>query len=219
MTKKNIKIFNYFNLKSVHLHVRTFFLLLFILCSSSFSAQLIDTIKFSLNQKPNVFFKLDVKNFFINNQINQFKELKVGFVFNDLVRVGVGYSWLKSKRNPYLNQDSSELNINSAILYAEYIFYAQNNWSAEIPVELGIGRISYINTNLPLTKGLYVYYEPSLIIEFSGFEYISLGFGTGFRFTSKNNLLFTEKLSKPVYIFRLKFRFKKIYKDINSNYK
>lgn len=219
MMKKNIKTFNYLNFKSVHLHVRTFFLFLFILCSSSFSSQLVDTIKFSLNLKPNVFLKLDVKNFFINNQINQFKELKVGFDFNDLVRVGAGYSWLKSRRNPYLNQDSSELNINAAILFAEYIFYAQKNWSAEIPVELGIGRISHTKNNLLLRNGLYVYYEPALIIEFSGFEYISLGLGTGFRFTSKNNLLFSEKLSKPVYIFRIKFRFKKIYKDINSNYK
>lgn len=219
MTKKNINNFNYLNLKSVHLHVRTFFLLLFIICSSSFSAQLVDTIKYSLNQRPNVFLKLDVKNFFINNQINQFKELKIGVDFNDLVRFGAGYSWLKSKRNPYLNLDSSELNINSLILFSEYIFYAQNNWSAEIPVELGIGRISHIKNNSPLIKGLYVYYEPALIIEFSGFEYISLGFGTGFRFTSKNNLLFTEKLSKPVYVFRLKFRFKQIYKVINSNYK
>ena len=83
---------------------------------------------------------------------------------------------------------------------------------------MGFGRISHVKNNLPISKGLYVYYEPALIVEFSGFEYISLGLGTGFRFTSKNNSLFPEKLSKPVYIFRLKFRFKEIYKDINSFY-
>ncbi|MDG2344350.1 MAG: hypothetical protein P8L23_07200 [Flavobacteriales bacterium] len=162
--------------------------------------------------------KIDVKNFFINNQLTQFKELKMGFNFNNLIRVGTGYSWLKSKRNPLLNQDSSELVINSVMLFAEYIFYAQNNWSAEIPVEFGVGRIAHVKNNIPLRKGLYVYYEPALIIEFSGFKYISLGLGTGFRFTSKNNDLFTEKLSKPVYIFRIKFRLKQIYKDINSNF-
>ena len=162
--------------------------------------------------------KIDVKNFFINNQLTQFKELKMGFNFNNLIRVGTGYSWLKSKRNPLLNQDSSELIIHSGMLFAEYIFYAQNNWSAEIPVEFGVGRIAHVKNNIPLRKGLYVYYEPALIIEFSGFKYISLGLGTGFRFNSKNNDLFTEKLSKPVYIFRIKFRLKQIYNDINSNF-
>ncbi len=214
--KKNIKGLTNIFIKSVHLNVRTFFLILFFLYNTFLTAQLVDTIQFSLTKKPELLLKLDVKNFFINNQINQFKELKVGLDFNNLIRVGVGYSWVKSKRIPFLNLDSSELVINSGILFAEYVFYAQNNWSAEIPVEFGVGRIAHVKNNLPLRKGLYVYYEPALIIEFSGFKYITLGLGTGFRFTSKNNTLFTEKLSKPVYVFRLKFRFKQIFKDLNS---
>ena len=200
------------------MHVRTFFLVLFFLFPFLLSAQLFDTIKVSFNEKPELFLKLDVKNFFINHQVNKFKELKVGLTYNNLVRLGVGYSWLKSKRTPYLNPDSSELIINSAIIFSEYIFYADNNWSAEIPVEFGLGRIAHVKNNLPLRRGIYAYYEPALIIEYSGLRYITLGLGTGFRFTSKNNLLFPEKLSKPLYIFRIKFRFYQIYKDINSNF-
>ncbi len=200
------------------MYVRTFFLMLFVFCNHFSSAQLVDTIKYSLKQEPQLMVKIDVKNFFIYNQVTQFKELKMGFNFNNLIRVGTGYSWLKSKRNPLLTQDSSELVINSGMLFAEYIFYAQNNWSAEIPVEFGVGRIAHVKNNIPLRKGLYVYYEPALIIDFSGFKYISLGLGTGFRFTSKNNILFPEKLSKPIYIFRIKFKLKQIYNDINSNF-
>ena len=218
MMRKSINNFTNLFKRSAHINVRTFFLVVFLLNSFSFRSQIFDSIKHSLYEKPKPFIKLDVKNIFISQHLHQFKELKFGLNFNKLLRLGLGYSWLKSKRNPVLNIDSSELVIKTGVLFAEYIFYAENNWSAEIPVEFGVGKISHVKNDLPLRKGLYLYYEPALILEYSGFKYLSLGVGTGFRFASKQNSTFPEKLSKPVYIFRLKFRFEKIYKDINSYY-
>ena len=208
-TKIHLKIFLS---KSVTYSVRTF---LFLLCLVSFSIKAqIDSIRPSLKTKPIIGFKMETKNFISENKLFRLQELKPYFEYNNLIRFGLGYCWLNKDLSG--SNKSDLLKLNALTFFGAYLINFNNNWSAEIPIDFGFGKIKSINTTPTNTifqenKGNYSFYEPSLIIEYKGFKYFNIGLGTGFRLSINDNSVYQNNLTSQTLIFRFNLKFVEIY--------
>ena len=194
--KKNTR--NYFNLKikSVSFRLRTFLFLFFI--PTLFFSQINNVIP-SLKTTPTLGFKFETKYFILDDNISQLRELKPYLEYNNIIRLGIGYCWLKKSK-------SRILRFSAFNFFAEYLINFNKYWSAEVPLDFGIGKIKTQN------KGFYAFFEPSFIIEYRGFKQFNLGLGTGMRLTVHNRSIYESGLTVQTLIARVNFKFLEMYK-------
>jgi len=188
---------------------------LFLIClvSISIKAQ-IDSIRPSLKTKPIIGFKMETKNFISENKLFRLQELKPYFEYNNLIRFGLGYCWLNKDLSG--SNKSDLLKLNALTFFGAYLINFNNNWSAEIPIDFGFGRIKSItnsssNSIALENKGNYSFYEPSFILEYKGFKYFNIGLGTGFRLSINDNSVYQNNLTSQTLIFRFNLKFVEIY--------
>tara|TARA_Y100000385_G_scaffold31864_1_gene30017 strand:- start:1785 stop:2396 length:612 start_codon:yes stop_codon:yes gene_type:complete len=194
--KKNIRNYFGFKLESVFLRLRTFLFLF--LTPILFFAQINDIIP-SLKSKPSLGFKFETKYFLLEDNVSQLRELKPYFEFNNVFRVGVGYCWLKKSKGRLLRFTAFNF-------FAEYLINFNKYWSAEVPLDFGLGTIKTQD------KGFYAFFEPSFIIEYKGFKQFNLGFGTGLRLTAHDKSIYEYGLTVQTLIVRVNLKFVEIYK-------
>ena len=199
--------------------MRTFFILIlsFFIFSSQGNAQLFDSIRTSLDYKPKFLVKFDTRNSFISNQYAKIHGIKVGLSFNKTTNIGIGYHWMP-KRSIDLdpqNLNKIDLKFGYAIAFFEYNFYKSKRWSAEIPVQIGLGKAQYTDVDFGVTKASswIIIYEPAMTIEYKFLRYFGLGGGVGFRLAIKTDQQINESFSAPEYILRVKIYFGDIYKE------
>jgi hypothetical protein len=194
--KKNIKlIIILFIKKSGSYRLRAFLFLLFI---PFIVFTQLDSIRTSLRSDPVPGFKLESKYFLIDNNISKIRELKPYFEFNKVLRIGAGYCWLKK-----INGEA--LSFNAFTLFAEYLINFDQSWSAEVPIDIGFGKIKNYDS------GVYAFFEPSFIIEYRGFKYINLGLGTGMRLSLHDRKVYNPGLTVQTLIVRLNLKFLELY--------
>src|SRR5688500_579531 len=110
-------------------------------------------IKRSLQKKPRPTVKLDSRNSFIASQRAKIVGIKFGADYDNILRVGIGASFLNSDRfktyhllNDELNKIdtiTAKLNFYYVCGYAEYIFYRDKRWQFSIPLQVGVGNSGY----------------------------------------------------------------------------
>jgi len=199
--------------------VRTFFIsiLSFFIFSSQGNAQLFDSIRTSLDYKPKFLVKFDTRNSFISNQYAKIHGIKVGLSFNKTTNIGLGYHWMpkRSIESDSQNLNKIDLKFGYAIAFFEYNFYKSKRWSAEIPVQIGLGKAQYTDVDFGVTKASswIIIYEPAMTIEYKFLRYFGLGGGVGFRLAIKTDQQINESFSAPEYILRVKIYFGDIYKE------
>ena len=186
--------------------MRTFlFILIFInlnLTAQEFNfISSLDTIKRILSTPPRIGFKAENKYFSLNSNIANVRELKPYVEFNSVIRFGVGYCWLK-------RINGNNLRFNAITFFGEYLINLNDSWSAEVPIDFGFGKIRS-NSN-----GYYQFFEPSFIIEYKGFNFFNIGFGTGLRLSYSDKKVYDRSLSVQTLIIRLNLKFVEIYKYI-----
>ena len=188
---------------------------MFLICLVSFSVKAqIDSIKPSLKTKPIIGLKMETKNFISENKLFRLQELKPYFEYNNLIRFGLGYCWLN--KDLYVANKSDLLKLNALTFFGAYLINFNYNWSAEIPIDFGFGRIKSISTSssnsiILENKGNYSFYEPSFILEYKGFKYFNIGLGTGFRLSINDNSVYQTNLTSQTLIFRFNLKFVEIY--------
>ena len=199
--------------------MRTFFILIlsFFIFSSQGHAQLFDSIRTSFDYKPNFLLKFDTRNSFISNQYAKIHGVKVGLSFNKTTNIGIGYHWMPKRlieRN-LPNSNKIDLKFGYAVAFFEYNFYKSKHWSAEIPVQIGLGKAQYDDLDLAITTGSswIIIYEPAMTIEYTFLRYFGIGGGVGFRLAIKSNQQIKESFTAPEYILRFKIYFGDIYKE------
>ena len=199
--------------------MRTFFIsiLSFFIFSSQGNAQLFDSIRTSLDYKPKFLVKFDTRNSFISNQYAKIHGIKVGLSFNKTTNIGLGYHWMPKRSidpDPQ-NLNKIDLKFGYAIAFFEYNFYKSKRWSAEIPVQIGLGKAQYTDVDFGVTKASswIIIYEPAMTIEYKFLRYFGLGGGVGFRLAIKTDQQINESFSAPEYILRVKIYFGDIYKE------
>ena len=199
--------------------MRTFYILVisFFIFSSQGHAQLFDSIRTSFDYKPKFLLKFDTRNSFISNQYAKIHGIKVGLSFNKITNVGIGYHWMPKRLiEPTLpNSNNVDLKFGYAVAFFEYNFYKSKYWSAEIPVQIGLGKAQYDDVDLAITtdSSWIIIYEPAMTIEYKFLRYFGIGGGVGFRLAIKSNRQIKESFTAPEYILRFKIYFGDIYKD------
>ncbi len=199
--------------------MRTFYILVisFFIFSSQGHAQLFDSIRTSFDYKPKFLLKFDTRNSFISNQYAKIHGIKVGLSFNKITNVGIGYHWMPKRLiEPTLpNSNNVDLKFGYAVAFFEYNFYKSKYWSAEIPVQIGLGKAQYDDVDLAITtdSSWIIIYEPAMTIEYKFLRYFGIGGGVGFRLAIKSNRQIKESFTAPEYILRFKIYFGDIYKE------
>lgn len=199
--------------------MRTFFILIisFFVFTSKSNAQLFDSIQTSFNYQPKFLLKFDSRGSFITNQYTKINGVKVGLSYNNTSKVGVGYHWMRTRKVKLeaFEIDSAYLKFGYAIGFFEYNFFKSKHWSAEIPVQIGIGRASYsgLISSSTISNSWIFIYEPAMTIEYKFLKYFGIGGGVGFRLAIKSNKQIKETFTAPEYIFRFKIYFGDIYKE------
>ena len=153
--------------------------------------------------------RLEIKNFFIDGHRFKIQEIKPYYKLNDKFKIGFGYCSLKDDN--FYFQDSTLLRINSSNFFGSYNWIISEIISIEATIDFGIGRIKSINIDDSFDKGSYSFFEPAVIINYSGFNFFNLGCGSGIRFTRNDKSIFTTNLTLPTIILRFSLKFTEIY--------
>ena len=153
--------------------------------------------------------RLEIKNFFIDGHRFKIQEIKPYYKLNDKFKIGFGFCSLKDDN--FYFQDSTLLRINSSNFFGSYNWIISEIISIEATIDFGIGRIKSINIDDSFDKGSYSFFEPAVIINYSGFNFFNLGCGSGIRFTRNDKSIFTTNLTLPTIILRFSLKFTEIY--------
>ncbi|MDG2369464.1 MAG: hypothetical protein P8M12_02365 [Flavobacteriales bacterium] len=216
--KKNINNFFIYKIFSPYpTLVRTFFLAIFFnLFSINFSAQFIDSISENIYSNSVFFIKIDTRGSFVSNRHVRINGIKGGVCFNEQLKIGVGYNWLKTNYLPIYNGENVNLKSHNVSTFVDYIFIKKKPFEFNANVQIAIGNVQYKQNQIRLANSIAFFYEQSITAEYRVLKYLGLGFGLGYRFVVYNKTAINEKLSAPVYIARLKLYFGDIYKDLKE---
>lgn len=177
-------------------------------------AQLMDSISGAFKYKPKPLIKLEARNAFVTNSFVKVKAFKVGLNFHRKVKLGIGYSWMKTNYDVIKNADTVNLKFNYGLAFFEYAFYQSKHWNLEIPIQLGFGKMTYnIDENIVSSAWVPVW-EPTMTMEYIFMKYFGIGGGLGYRLVLKSNDPIKEKFTSPIYIFKFRINFGDIYKDV-----
>ena len=188
--------------------MRTFYFVIAILLNNIFISQeskIIDP-PVLLNEMG---LRLEIKNFFIDGHRFKIQEIKPFYKLNEKFKIGFGYCSLRDKN--FYFQDSTLLRINSSNFFGSYNWIISEIISAEATLDFGIGRIKSVNIDDSIDKGAYSFFEPAIIINYNGFNFFNLGFGSGIRFTRNDKSIFYQNLTLPTLILRFSLKFTEIY--------
>jgi hypothetical protein len=194
-------------------------------------AQLLDSIAKHFEVKPKFSVRLDSRNSFISSQNAKIIGLKIGWEYNNAVKIGIGYNRLNSKisyTKYYFNDEINRYDTLQSFLkfeylspFFEYVFFKNNKWEHAIPVQIGIGnsRYEYVDA-----KGIIHYenfrpvilYEPLMTTQYKIFPWIGVGTGVGYRLILVGNKQINKNLNSPIYTLRLMVFLGDLYKDLKK---
>lgn len=212
-------------------HKVIFIVFCFICFFTSLKSQpALDTIKYSLLQKPVLFGKFGTRNSFINNNRAEILGVQLGLNYGNYTRFGIGYNQLYSsssafdKQFYFANSNNKTDTVNAKLklwyfsVFAEYIYYQNNKWKYSIPLQLGVGQ-GYYQYNLNneknrIDENLLFVYEPAVSVEYKIVKWVGVGVDIGFRFIITNYKQLNEKLNSPTYAFKLVIYYNEIYKSL-----
>jgi hypothetical protein len=188
--------------------VRTFFISIL---------SLINLCLFSQNKENGVLsseiseigIRLELKNFFLESNRFKIQEIKPYFKVSENIKVGIGYCWLKNNNNYF--EDSSLLSLSSSNFFISKQWTLSKIFFAETTLDFGIGKIKSTQINNEIYKGIYSFLEPALILNYEGFNFFSLGLGTGIRITRSDRSVLSNSLTLPTVILRFSFKLSEIY--------
>ncbi|MBL0047060.1 MAG: hypothetical protein IPP32_03060 [Bacteroidetes bacterium] len=206
-------------------------LLLFVALPRISQAQLYDSLKASLHLKRTIHFKFDSRNSFISSRRAQVWGVKLGADFGKKLRLGFGYNFLNSNftntlynLSPFgLDTLERRLKIRYGCAYIEYVFYRQGHWEFSVPVQFSVGSIWYNYSfkgieDLRSRKHLLVMYEPTLSGQYKVFDWFGLGADLGFRYALIKSRKIDDKLTSPVYVFKVLIYWGVLYKKAFPNH-
>jgi|TARA_B110000305_G_scaffold35015_1_gene34751 hypothetical protein len=179
------------------------FYLLFI--ASNFHSQINEI------SSPNFGLRFEIKNFFLESTRFKIQEIKPYFEYNQNIKIGLGYCWLKNNKHHFKDSDSSLISIKSSNFFVSYNWVVSKNFFAEVTLDLGLGNIKSLLPDNSRYKGTYSFLEPAIILNYEGFNFFTLGLGSGLRLTRSDKSVLRNNLSLPTIILRFSIKFTEIY--------
>ncbi len=197
------------------------------------NAQLADTIKYSLQQKPKFFITLASFNTFIDHQYANINRLKMGLSYNQRLRFGIGLSSLSNNavvtplhitENSLDYTTNGELNFSFVSLSAEYFFYNNYPWQSTItPFHIGFGGANYRYIRRPDRKSTFtptetiILYQPEISAQYNIFQWLGVGATTGYRFTLYRSKKQTQNLDAALFALDIRLFLDEVYKILFKN--
>ncbi len=205
-------------------------LLLWLCVTVPVRAQLpLDSVFFSLSQRPRFFFQLDAANSFVSGSGANAIGFRAGLDFHKRIKFGTGFYTVISDivENKYVEKYdtfyNAKLQVNYYTTFADLVLYTYERWQFSLQNQLGIGN-SYFwyypnregnkKKTENINSGMIMLYEPMLSGQFKILKWVGVGFGTGYRIMLVNNKEIDHKLSSPVYAIKLKIFMNEIVNSI-----
>ena len=188
--------------------MRTFFISILCLINLCFFSQNNDQ-GLNSNEIPDIGIRLELKNFYLESNRFKIQEIKPYFKLSDDIKVGIGFCWLKNNNNYF--EDSSLLSISSSNFFVSKQWTLSKIFFAEATLDFGVGKIKSTQINNESYKGNYSFFEPALILNYEGFNFFSLGLGSGIRITRSDRSIVSNSLTLPTVILRFSFKLSEIY--------
>lgn len=197
----------------------------------SLKAQLKDSLAKHFNVKPKFSARLDSRNSFVATQNARIFGIKIGWEYNDAIKLGIGYNRLDSKISKpryEINNETSGFDTLESVLkfeylspFFEYVFFKTKRWEHAIPVQIGIGnsRYEYIDKSGIVHYENYrpvVLYEPAMTTQYKIFPWIGIGAGVGYRLMLVGNRQINDNFNSPIYILRLKVFLGDFYRGVKK---
>ena len=159
--------------------------------------------------------RLEARTSFITGQPVQIRGLQAGANFGNRVILGVGYHWLQSRLTSVNDEgEQQRLLFRFAAPFFEYSFLYKKRWVVSIPLRIGIGGSSVESEVGNVDRGGVFLYEPAMSIEYQFLKYFGIGVGAGYRLMLVNNKAIDQNFNSPVYLFKFRVQFGKLYSDI-----
>jgi hypothetical protein len=175
-------------------------------------------MKTCFQYKPKLVLKMDARNSFVTASYAKIKGVKLGLSFHNVLKLGIGYSWMKTDYFIANVLDSNNLRFAYGNAFLEYTFHRSKHWQMEIPIQIGVGRISYQNSDQELLEKQWVpIWEPAMTFEYLFLKYFGVGIGAGYRLVIKSNTPIMEQFTSPIYIFKFRINFGDIYNDVKRS--
>ncbi len=205
--------------------LKLFLFIIVVFASLNVNAQILDSIKVCLTQKPKFSAKLDNRNSFVSNSSAMITGVKAGLEFDKRFIIGAGYNYLDSEidkdfysvisKNDTVN---AQLKLNYISVFAEYVFYDEKKYQLSIPIQIGAGISKYTyNLNgktINYKSKPIILYETALLGHYKIIKWVAIGGGIGYRLMILDNPTIDQQFNSAIYIFKVKIFFADIYKDV-----
>ena len=188
--------------------MRTFFITILCILNLCFFSQNKEEEVLS-SEIPEIGIRLELKNFYLKSNRFKIQEIKPYFKVSENVKVGIGYCWLKNNNNYF--EDSSLLSFYSSNFFVSKQWTLSKIFFAETTLDFGLGKIKSTQINNESYKGIYSFLEPAFILNYEGFNFFSLGLGSGIRITRSDRSVLSNSLTLPTVILRFSFKLSEIY--------
>ncbi len=183
--------------------------------SAQLPAQILDSIKLSLHQKPSLNFGIDSRNSFIGNGLADILGAKLGVVFGNKFGIGLSGHLLNVDDSHFYKDYSVPASGNSAemvqahlqlfymAVYAEYIFHKSKYWKFSVPLQLGWGESNYLytlnNQEKINNRHSILLCEPIFASEYKINTWLSLTGEIGIRLMLLNNPAVMDNFNSPTF--------------------
>jgi hypothetical protein len=192
--------------------------------------QILDTIKFSLHQKPKLFVSLASHNTFIDHQYAGIFGVRAGLNFNQRIRLGLGYfslnnnsvvSEIRFSENDLEYTTAAQLYMHYFSLSAEYYCLVKYPWQFTVtPFNVAYGRAQYEYVQRPQHKKIFgptenlIFYQPEASMTFNIMRWLAVGSTAGYRFTVLRSNQQTQHLNAVAFSIDVKIYVDELFKDI-----
>jgi hypothetical protein len=199
---------------------------------TSGKAQVVDSIRYYLEERPGFMTKLDTRHSFISSRYGRIFGLKMGLDHAGRVQYGAGFNMLLNRSD--FNRElaigdrtvKGSLNFWFISPFFEYSFLQTEHWELSMSAKIGVGAATFsyphpfreekVHHNRPLFN-----YEPILSGQYKFWHYFAAGGGIGYRLMGTYRPLIPRRFDQdpyrftsPIYLFRFKIFFGKMYRDL-----
>jgi hypothetical protein len=190
----------------------------------------LDTIKYCLKQRPQIFLKLDGRNSFIENSRAKIFGIKGGLSYGKRLQFGIGYNQLYPPAEDFdtqlyfydsfgrLSPFTAHLRMYYFSAYAEYVFYQTKHWELSMPLQFGIGksfyRYNWLGVNRKTDESFNFIYEPAISVEYKFVKWVGVGADVGFRFMVTSDRHLNKNFTSPTYAFKFLIYYSEIFKSL-----
>ncbi len=195
--------------------------------SSGIKAQLIDSLKSSLQKKPGLDFNIETRNSFLLNDTVKFRGVKLGVSLGKKFRVGVTTNWLSSRvynsvKYFYDNsKDTSRGYFKMAYIgiYTEFVYHKTKRWQFSTPLQLSYGESWFQDSprlklrNKKNSQSMIIY-EPTVAVQFKLLKWVGIAGNIGYRFVYHNDKKIISHLNGPIYTLNLNFMLDQLFFEI-----